>query len=113
MGLLLDRSGDAAFGNHQTLRRAKLKQASMTIRRMQRGITVSLRFTPTLRLKLPKESSAYSLLLLPCSRAPTDVFDQREREREREQVVAVALLTDKGIIWRICGGTGRILSFMP
>ena len=23
MGLLLDRSGDAAFGNHQTLRRAK------------------------------------------------------------------------------------------
>ena len=78
MGLLLDRSGDAAFGNHQTLRRAKLKQASMTIRRTQRGITVSLRFTPTLRLKLPKESSAYSLLLLPCSRAPTDVFDQRE-----------------------------------
>ena len=109
MGLLLDRSGDAAFGNHQTLRRAKLKQASMTIRRTQRGITVSLRFTPTLRLKLPKESSAYSLLLLPCSRAPTDVFDQRERE----QVVAVALLTDKGIIWRICGGTGRVLSFMP
>ena len=47
-GLLLDRSGDAAFGNHQTLRRARFLAGSGSKRALKAGCRIGIVLVPTL-----------------------------------------------------------------